>query len=378
MKIIFTSEGKIYSCEDGNKIEIPCERLAKYKEAISDIRRRKEWKTTGAGAQFTGMAEPQLSEENIYSECVGITPYKDGLIYALMLDSSMNIYSRSLDPREEGEGLIISSNEFAVREIAYSDGKLAFSLESGGEAHAAVLEPPSAAYEELTSGDSRERYVSFSNYYPHRLYFSTSGNGRNENGVTVAHSPQAGAYIDIESLSMNELLADERYDYISLKDDEKGRLYYIRQPYSGKPKTDTMSPTDVLLAPVRILKAFGGWLNFMSVIWGGQSLDGKDPHAMMDQMARGRSRRDIIIDGNVISAKELARKDSDDKPLLSADRVLIRRNGDDEEIVAHGVLDYTIHGDTIIYSDGRSIYSLKDGAKEKLCKAPLAKNISVV
>ena len=43
----------MYLCEDGKTREIPSERIARYRQNLQDIYRRKEWKTTGTGAQFT-------------------------------------------------------------------------------------------------------------------------------------------------------------------------------------------------------------------------------------------------------------------------------------------------------------------------------------
>ena len=378
MKVLFISEGKIFCAENGKKYEIPCERISKYKAAISDINRRKEWKN-GEGARFTGMMERRVDENSVYAKAVGVTPYGDGLIYALMLDSSVNIYSRSYDPSDTSEGLIISSNDFGTESIAYNGEKLAFSQNFGEESHISVLEPPSADYDEVTEGDSKERSLHFSNCRKDRLYFSTSGNGRDENGFLRAQGPLGGAYADIGTGNMGELLSDDRYDYISLQDDEQGNLYYIRQPYGGEHPDDRVSVGDILLAPFRLLKALGNYLNFMSVMWGGRSLDGKDPEKMLTERARNMAPKDMIIDGNVISAKELAKKDDEDgRSIIPLSRVLIRKTGDEEEVLAKGVLDFHIKGDTLIYSDGRGIYTLENGTKEKVCKAFLAGSLHIV
>ena len=58
--------------------------------------------------------------------------------------------------------------------------------------------------------------------------------------------------------------------------------------------------------------------------------------------------------------------------------MLIRKVGDEEEILAKGVLDFKVTGDSIIYSDGRAIYTLSDGKSEQICKAFLARNLNIV
>ena len=180
---------------------------------------------------------------------------------------------------------------------------------------------------------------------------------------------------------MTELLTDEKYDYISLKDDIHGNLYYIRQPYNTVTEKSDYSVKDIFLFPFRILKAFGGWLNFMSVIWGGESLNGKDPSSMLNERTKNRSQRDIVIDGNIIKAEKLAKKnDNDEEGFMPSERVLIKREADGEETtVVKGVLDYTLADDgTLIYSDGRYINILAaDGSRNRI-KAYLARNLTTI
>ncbi|MBQ5311938.1 MAG: hypothetical protein ILP19_07865, partial [Oscillospiraceae bacterium] len=278
MKIIYSSESRIYCIEDGNKTEIPCERTEKYRQTVDSIRRRNEWKTSGRGAEFTGSARTYESSSDVRVDLTGLCAYNERIIYSLRLDESSCIYHRSADRTEGDEGLVISSNDLYFGRSDFYDGKLAVSL--GGsptEKHIAVLEPPSSVYDEYTDGDSQELDPYFSRYHKGRIYFSSCGNARNEYGVLTAVSNRVGAYLDMDSHTMTELLTDEKYDYISLKDDKNGNLYYIRQPYSPQEEKSDFSVADIFLFPVRLLKALGGWLNFMSVIWGGESLNGKSP-----------------------------------------------------------------------------------------------------
>ena len=380
MKIIYTSQGRMYLCEDGKTREIPSERIARYRQNLQDIYRRKEWKTTGTGAQFTQTMAAVDESESFFSSISGVTAYKDEMIYSLKLDNSCGVYTRSVDPADDIEGLILSSNDTEINEIAYSPekDKLALSLGGGGELHIAVLEPPSAVYDELTDGDSSERYLSFSEHVPGRLYFSTSGNARNEYGGVTAHAPYSGAYIDIETNAMEEVLSDEKYDFIHLKENKDGELWYIKQPYGGEHTEERFGIKDVVLFPVRLLKALGGWLNFMSIIWGGQALNGKDPRTAMNERTKGYSQKDIMIDGNVIKAQKAADK-KEEKPVMPHSRVLCRRDssGGEEIAVKKGILDFAFTERGVVYSDGRNIYSLEDGKEELIAKAFLAENIII-
>ncbi|MBQ5315999.1 MAG: hypothetical protein J6I96_00430 [Oscillospiraceae bacterium] len=381
MKIIYSSESRIYCIENGNKTEIPCERTEKYRQTVDSIRRRNEWKTSGRGAAFTGTARNYEDSSEVRVDLTGVCSYNDRIIYSLRLDESSCIYHRSADRSEGDEGLILSSNELYFGRSDFYDGKLAVSLGgSPSERHICVLEPPSSLYEEYTDGDSQELDPYFSRAHRDRIYFSSCGNARNENGFVTAVSNRVGAYLDMKSRTMTELLTDEKYDHISLKDNANGDLYYIRQPYSQQTEKSSFSVKDVFLLPVRLIKALGGWLNFMSVIWGGESLNGKDPANMLNERTKNRSERDMIIDGNIIKAEKLAKKNENNEDgLMPHERVLIKREADGEETtVAKGVLDFALADDgTVVYSDGRYIHTLSPDGSDSRIKAYLARNITL-
>ena len=379
MNILYTSENKIYMLENSNKTEIPCGRIIKYKETLDSIRRRNEWKTTGQGAIFTGAAQKAESVE-IPARIAGICMNGESLIYGVHLDSSSSIYSRSTDRTDMTEGLIISGVSFGTFDCL--DGKLALSLGTGGSTHIAVMEPPSSAYEEYTDGDTTEENPSWSRFHKDRIYFSTAGFARNEYGQICAVSPRSGAYLDIASREMEEFLSDPQYDYLKLKDDKNGNLYYIRQPYGGEKDKDGVKFTDVLLFPVRLLKGLFGWLNFMCTIWGGQPLKSGESGLPDNAKAKNRSAKDMIIDGNIIKAKELAKaaemKDDDLSGIMPRSRVLVKREADGEETVLYkGVLDYTVCRDGgILISNGRHIIKLSEGKEEHIAKAYFACNLT--
>ncbi len=386
MRIAYTSENKIYLLENGNKTEIPCGRIIKYKEALDSIRRRTEWKTTGSGAQFMGMAENGApDEENITARISGLSFDGERLIYAVRLDGSAALYQRSTDRKDMNEGLILSGNSFTFGAVDSLEGKLAVSMGSSvNDLHIAVMEPPSSDYTELTDGDTVEEDPWLSRYEKGRIYFSTAGNARNEYGAVGAVSPRSGAYIDPEGGELCEFLSDPKTDYLKIKDDKFGNIYYIRRPYEEQTEGGGVTVGDVLLFPVRILKALFGWLSFMSTIWGGEPLKKGDTGLPGGVKGRNRSQRDIIIDGNIIKAEQLAKeaqlKDDDPAGLMPLSRELVKREADGREtVLKKGVLDYTVCGDgRLIISNGRHI-TLLDGDKEThLARAQLAMNITEV
>lgn len=381
MKLVYTSENKIYRIDGGNKSEIPCGRINKYKETLESIRRRTEWKTTGTGAQFTGAARANGAEPVISARITGLCENKGELIYGVGLDESCSLYRRSFDRTDENEGLILSGNELYFGAFDCYEGKMAVSLGSNPrELHIAVMEPPASAYDELTDGDSVEENPYWSRCHKNRIYFSSAGNGRNEYGAVAAVSPRSGAYIDVDRGEMEEFLSDPKSDFLRIKDDSFGNIFYIRQPYGGEQEKEGFKFTDILLFPYRVLKGFFGWLNFVCTMWGGESLKSGSDGLPSYTKAKQRSERDIIIEGNVINAEKLAKEEDakeDGGSIMPLSRVLVKREADgNETVIKKGVLDYALCPDgKIIVSDGRKLILL-DGEKETvITKARLAMNI---
>lgn len=123
MKLTYTSENKIYRIDGGNKSEIPCGRIDKYKETLESIRRRTEWKTTGTGAMFTGAARESTGEPVISARITGLCENKGELIYGVKLDESSSLYHRSFDRSDMNEGLILSGNDLCFGAFDCLEGK---------------------------------------------------------------------------------------------------------------------------------------------------------------------------------------------------------------------------------------------------------------
>ena len=93
-----------------------------------------------------------------------------------------------------------------------------------------------------------------------------------------------------------------------------------------------------------------------------------------------RSAKDIIIDGNVIKAKEIAKaedaKDGELSGFMPLSRVLVKREADGTEtVLKKGVLDYSLCDEGILISNGRQITLFADGNETLVTKAYLARNL---
>ena len=382
MTILYTSENKIFSYDETEKslTEIPCGKIAKYRETIRGIQQRKEWKTTGTGANFMGMATADMIDpDELPVRITGLGVLGDELLYGVNLEGVGSLYHRSLDPSDDVEGLVRASNEFVFGGFDVKDGKLAVSMGGGRFLHIAVMDM-NGRYDEYTDGDTVEENPCWA-AKKNGVYFSTAGYAYDRKGVVSG--PRSVAYLDLDKKSMSEIVSDENYDYLHVRQDKNGDLYYIRQPYGGEKQQGGITFKDIIMFPYRIIKGIFGFLNYFTTIFGGESL--KSGGVSNGTKSRQRSEKDLIIEGNVINAEKLDKinEANGDKTagIMPASRVLIRRTADgSEEIVKKGVLDYVLDGDgSVIVSNGRHLLRIdRDGNETHIAKAKLAANLVAV
>ncbi len=385
MKLLYTSGEAMYLAENGKEIELPSYRVLKYQETIEQIQQNKAWKTSGRGAQFMGVAQPQHTQTARASIC-GLALYKDEFLYTLQLDASGGMFRRSFSEKAEMEGHICSGNDIRLGEIAVQgDDAAACVRYPNGRSHIALFKLPSSVYNEITDGDSSEITPSWS---PDGriLYFSTAGIARN-GGQIAAYSPRAAAAYNVNTERMEMILEDEKHDILAPKVDENGTLYFIRQPYHASQEDDHDSLgdvlKDVLLFPYRLIKGLFGFLNFFTTIYGGESL--RTSGKRSDLKTKQKSEKDLFFEGNIIHAeknlKENKKAGEQFAGIISRSRVLVRRSPDGtEEVLAKAVLDYALCKDgSVVYSNGAHILRrTASGSVENLVKTKLASKIQVV
>ena len=202
-------------------------------------------------------------------------------------------------------------------------------------------------------------------------------------GRRSATGPRSVAFLDLDSKTMSDIVFDDNYDYLHPREDKQGDLYYIRQPYGGEKPEGGITFKDIILFPYRIIKGLFGFLNFFTTIFGGESLKSSG-NSFDNTKTKDRSKKDIIIEGNIINAEKTDKinKASGDSNsgIMPLSRVLIKRSPDgSEKILKKGILDFNIaENGEIIFSNGRHIMKLdKDGNETHITKASLAVNIAI-
>lgn len=374
MKIIYISDNKIYKCTDGKITELSSERAQHYKSTVSEIRRNKEWKHSGTGAQFMGTAAPS-GNESIFVSINGIADDGTGLVYSIQLGEMGGIYRKNPDKPEAAEEHIFTGMNRDIGSISIKNGKIA----ACSNGHLSIFDMK-GNFEDITDGDSIESQPCWS-ADDDRIFCSTAGIARNQYGAPAAYSPRSIMAVDLNAGSMEELFADEKYDFLRPSNDSSGNFYYIRQPYKV-PEEKNPLWKDVLLFPVRIIKALLGFLNAFSVLFGGESL--RSGRKQGDVKTKEKSDRELFFEGRLLEAekneKENTAKGEKNPGIFPLSRVLVRIAPDGTEtVLKRGVMDYAVLPDgSIICSNGRSLLHITDSGEELIAKAKMAQNICVL
>ena len=384
MKVLYTTGDALWLTDGGKPVELPSYRAQQYQATIDQISANRAWKTTGRGAQFMGVADDEPERHEVRPAFGGIALYKDEILYSLNLDASGGLYRRDFSEKANPEGHIVSGAEMRLGELAlHGDDLVACLRYPNGQSHIGIYTLPSSVCDEITGGDSVESSPSWSQD-GRRILFSTCGIARDARGM--AFSPKSIAEYSVGSQRMETLLEDEKTDYLAPKEDADGNLWYIRQPYDGgEEKADLGSILlDVLLFPVRLLKAIGGFLNAFSILFGGGALESNSHKDRGNARSKQKSDKELFYEDMLIRAeqneKENQRSGEEYPGILPRSRVLVRRTPDgQEEIIARSVLDYCLCADGIVYSNGSHIlHRTASGKTEQLTKARLAARMQCV
>jgi len=377
--ILYTSNQSFFVKTDAEVNEFTSERISTYINTIKKINQKNEWKTSGAGAKFMNAYVPAYDDEATRKDVSinGVARYGEDIIYSATTGEISGLFKKVLQ-NNMAEGLVISNRDMQIYKLSVRDDKCAASIGLNNERHIAIFNIETGSYRELTEGEVIEDYPSYSNDGS-IIYFSSAGLAISYNGFTIGVGPYGIFCYHIQSNEMDEMLASEKHDYIAPKEDKDGNLLFIKRPYKGAVKDGNIF-MDILMFPIRIIRAIGGLLNYFSIMFGGESL--RSGRTARDVKAKQRSEKDIFFDGNVISAQEMqkasVRRGEKFPGIIPHSWELIRLDEDgNQHCLKKGVMDYIVckNGD-IVYSNGSAIIRLlKDGSEHLIEKCRMANNL---
>lgn len=380
MKIYCISEGELHLAEnirDGKTKTVSCRRIDEYLETLRKMKQRDEWKTTGKGAKFMGVEQREYGDETAHGEPLlrAAASCGEKLIYSTFIDGMGGMYFKSTDSEEEQ--YIFANQELDLTGISCRDGKCAVSGAVGyHEKHIYTADLENGRLNQITEGFTCETHPYISACDSAIIYYTAMGYARDQHGNIMEKSPCSIDCYNGHTGVLETVVSDGGYDYIKPADDKDGNLYYIRRKYELTRKKNNLL-LDILLFPVRIIKAIGGFLSVFSMAFGGEPLrtGGKNPAKQ-----RTADERKIFVEGNIINAQKQS-GENPDGGIIPSGWVLIKRDTDgNEQIIKKGVMDYRIaDSGEIIYSDGSHLGIIHaDGKDSRICKIKLANSIAVI
>ncbi|MBQ8508322.1 MAG: hypothetical protein IJ493_00250 [Clostridia bacterium] len=389
----YIADGRLYACTDKQAAEIRSSVLDTYLRRVKESAGRNEWKHSGEGAAFRGAYVPGADAESrvaaVHSRVFCAVEQDGALIYSLAIDRSTGIYSKR--PDSDTDGIVISSGDTAYADFDIRGGRIALTSAFAGESHIGVLDMGKTNCQIYTEGHTWDSQPVWSEAHSDQIYFCCAGLPLNSGGEdepptmdysqimtrmfaspqrSVKRGPSSICLLDISRGSMDELLCDERYDYVRPQSMPDGSLYYIRRPYrtdEGGNKLGCLA--DALLFPLRMLRALFGFFNVFSAKYSGKTLS-------KSAGVKQRDEEKLFIDGNLINAEaELRANQSrgDEHPGIIPHTWELHRLAPDgsDTLVRRGVAAYFAEADgSLLISNGSAILRrTPDGREEKLLDA---------
>lgn len=374
-RILFLSDREMMVYEDGGARRLHSARKAQYIRTAHSQEERNAWKYEGAGAKFQHQANPyEYRSRTAEADCQirAIAPWKGQLLYALTMPEIGGLFVKDAADDDAPESNWLSEREFRPVDLHVQGDQVALALDSAlGERHIAVMKGNSARYEIVTQGDTQDS-APFLCPDGRHLYLTSAGWARDEVGRPLAKGPGSLLRLDLKNGDMEEIAADEAYDYLRPKLAPDGTLYVIRKPY----KSDAPKRLSIVDKVRNIGAAFKGLGKLLQAIGDPEGTAKRTPR-VAGQSAEAAQKR--MLEGVMVDIACGGTADGGEEGCIPADWLLMRQAPDGHfEEVCKGVADYDFDGGAILLTDGRRIIRLEDGQKTVLHKAVFIPRIAVL
>ena len=383
-KIVFSDGENLRVLQNGAEASYTSEYIVEYRERMQRMAKSKEWKHSGAGANFRGDTMYDIGEGDgvrvdAYINSVAIPAEDDKVFYTFTVNETSGVIERTLSAKKDAERFILHTTDGEIISADYNseDGKFVAELKRGVSSDLVVLDTQKGDYVSITDGDSKDENPSFSRKRPSTLLYNSWAAGRDARGEFVEYAPSALYEYDLANFDLKEIRADSRYSYIKPVEDQNGDIYCIRKPAKDKKRRNPL--LEIVLIPYHIIMAIVNFIQVFVVMFTGKSMTGGGSNP-----AKGRETdsRKLFVRGNLIELdKEIARnKKFKDKDLsfIPASWKLVRIRGKEEMELKSGICDFCLVEDGVVCVNGKKVFHLKDGKSEKIAEGDLVLNVASV
>jgi hypothetical protein len=368
-KFNFVDGHDICTCENGVVKKYQSTAIERYRQNLESVARSKEWKKTGEGAIFRGDIEEGNADRMECNISAVLPTEKEGeVVYCFTINETSGIYKKSLTEEKTPETHVVNSCDSKFVGGCYNAQSGTFVTEikrNYCNSDIAVFDSKSGDYKLVTDGDTLDEDPAICPDEEHIVYYSSRGVGRDGNGEFVCFSPAAIYRLDTQKVELQEVASSEQYSYFKPVMFD-GKLYAIKAPVKQKSGNPIL---EIILIPWRLLQAIAGFINLFIKAFSGKSITegGANP-------AKGRDydSKKIVVRGNLIDvekqSKKNAGKKNKDYGFVPLSWQLIEVEGG--KVIKSGIADYDICDDgTIIATNGRAIFEIKDGSCKKVYEA---------
>ncbi|ENW06426.1 hypothetical protein [Acinetobacter beijerinckii] len=381
--LLYLSNQELYLIQNQKTHTIDCQAVTQYKKNLQEIKQRKQWKTTGTGAQFMGMTNRDDPNEFSYIFPVDAVLTNDQrMIYAARLQDGCAIYIKSLIEQQLPEALVLRNSEFIVHHLDYQVQKqrLILSVSKGYayERHLCVLGLDSSRIQYITEGDCQDEHPCFDPQNPDIVYYDSCGFAYDQQG-NVSVGPKEICRLNLKTGELETIISDPRYDFYKPKIDVAGQLYFLKRPYKNHQHSGN-SLKDILYAPFKIIRAVIGWLDFFTQRYTGESL--KSTSGGNPAKAKQKSEEELFVEGNLIKAQKALQQNQSAGEKFAG---VIPRNWEliqstsngEQKVLKRGVLGYALNADgSLYYSNGKYLVAMSaDQTEQMLVEAKLINKI---
>ncbi|WP_374438363.1 hypothetical protein [Inhella sp.] len=350
-------------------------------------RRNSSWKhAPREPEQQTGMIPSQtlwgrqqgapLAPPRFLYACFG--PDADTLYYLLRVGESTGLFRLHLS--EDREVRLFHRNALAVQGLAWNpaDRRLILSVRlHDGTAQLEVYDEEGTLKGAITGGDSIDAAPSLVPGSAASVVYQSSGVARHpEQGHLTAVAHATLCQLDYRSGALCILVDDARYDHIAPRQAADGTIYAIRRPVE-KPVHERAGNAlmDMLLMPVRLLKAVFGYLNFFSMIYGKEPLrSAGGPRSPELDQDLGK----LWLHGRMIELRKVRDDPQYAGNLVPASWQLVRlRPGHATEVLARHVAGFDLAPDgSLVYTNGYQVSRWQAGHSTVLAKHELVEGLA--
>ena len=377
--ILFSNGREMGAIREGNTVPLPSQRYERYCQAEREIRRQHQWKknTDSRGSLgfpegfLTQMGYPQLEDQAPVPRVGGMALLGGTLYYTLQVGGVGGLYTKDPAAPEKQEGVIVHRQGMLTRGLSWNGASFAVTVEDGPWRHLGFLTLPRGELTVVTEGDTVEEGPSWSRDLQ-RVWFSSAGCGRDAAGASTGLGPAAICRLDANTMELAEVYCSSEHRCLSPREGADGSLYFLRRPLREEKESHPIR--DAVLAPGKVAKAVGGWLDLFTQRYAGETL-----RSGGDAKAKQKSQEELVIEGNLINVRRTLEENQsrgEKHPGLiphSWELVRLAPGGKEPESIKKGILAYTfLPGGGLVLSNGRHILSLSpDGREELLAEQPM-------